>query len=57
MRRPGVAVIRGLLLDWLATGDRAGVDAAFECYITAMSPGPLPGQAVGDPPPRQRSPG
>jgi AcrR family transcriptional regulator len=32
--RLGVAVIRGLLLDWLATGDRAGVDAAFERYVT-----------------------
>jgi AcrR family transcriptional regulator len=31
--RLGVAVIRGLLLDWLATGDRAGVDAAFERYV------------------------
>ena len=55
--RLGVAVVRGLLLDLLATGEREAVDAAMECYITAMSPGPLPGQAVGDPPPRQRSPG
>jgi AcrR family transcriptional regulator len=34
--RLGVAVIRGLLLDLLATGDRAGVDAALEQFI-AMS--------------------
>jgi len=31
--RLGVAVTRGLLLDLLATGDRAGVDAAMERYI------------------------
>ncbi|MGZ6965045.1 MAG: TetR/AcrR family transcriptional regulator [Acidimicrobiia bacterium] len=31
--RLNVAVIRGLLLDWLATGDRDGVDAAFERYL------------------------
>ncbi len=30
-----VAVMRGLLLDWLATGDRAGVDAAFERYVAS----------------------
>ena len=34
--RLGVAVIRGLLLDLLATRDRAGVDAALEQFI-AMS--------------------
>ncbi len=32
--RLGVAVIRGLLLDLLATGDRQGVDAAMEVFIT-----------------------
>ncbi|MCU1486900.1 MAG: hypothetical protein JWN67_3646 [Actinomycetia bacterium] len=32
--RLGVAVTRGLLLDLLATGDRAGVDAAMEEWIT-----------------------
>jgi AcrR family transcriptional regulator len=37
--RLGVAVIRGLLLDWLATGDRPGVDAAFERYVE-MTYGP-----------------
>ncbi len=31
--RLGVAVARGLLLDLLATGDRAGVDAAMEQFI------------------------
>ncbi len=31
--RLSVAVIRGLLLDWLATNDRDAVDAAFERYI------------------------
>ena len=32
--RLGVAVTRGLLLDLLATGDREGVDAALEHWIT-----------------------
>jgi AcrR family transcriptional regulator len=36
--RLGVAVIRGLLLDLLATGDRARVDAAMEVYIEAAIP-------------------
>jgi hypothetical protein len=31
--RLAVAVIRGLLLDLLATHDRAAVDAAFERYV------------------------
>ena len=31
--RLGIAVTRGLLLDLLATGDRAGVDAALEQWI------------------------
>ena len=31
--RLDVAVIRGLLLDLLVTGDRKAADAAFECYI------------------------
>ena len=34
--RLGVAVNRGLLLDLLATGDRAAVDAAMEAYITLV---------------------
>jgi AcrR family transcriptional regulator len=36
----GVAVIRGLLLDWLATGDRDGVNAAFEHFIALAVPDP-----------------
>jgi hypothetical protein len=31
--RLGIAVTRGMLLDLLATGDRAGVDAALEHWI------------------------
>ena len=31
--RLGIAVTRGLLLDLLATGDRAGVDAAMDVHI------------------------
>ena len=31
--RLGVAVVRGLLLDLLATGDRAGVTAAYERFL------------------------
>jgi len=37
--RLGVAVVRGLLLDLLATGDRAGVDAAFEQYLAGVAVG------------------
>ena len=36
--RLGVAVVRGLLLDLLATRDRASVDAAMERYIAAVAP-------------------
>ena len=36
--RLGVAVTRGLLLDLLATQDRAAVDAAMERYIAAIAP-------------------
>jgi AcrR family transcriptional regulator len=35
--RLSVAVTRGLLLDWLATGDREGVDEAFERYVALAS--------------------
>lgn len=35
--RLGVAVVRGLLLDLLATGERDAVDAAMERYIAAFS--------------------
>jgi AcrR family transcriptional regulator len=31
--RLGLAVVRGLLLDLLATGDRKGVDAAYERFL------------------------
>ena len=31
--RLGVAVVRGLLLDLLATGDRKGVDAAYDRFL------------------------
>ncbi len=34
--RLGIAVIRGLLLDLLATGDTAGADAAHEAYVAAL---------------------
>jgi hypothetical protein len=34
--RLGIAVTRGLLLDLLATGDTAGVDAAHEHYLTGL---------------------
>ena len=37
--RLGVAVTRGLLLDLLATGDVAGVDAAMEAFIDVYSSG------------------
>ncbi|RIQ15690.1 TetR/AcrR family transcriptional regulator [Jiangella rhizosphaerae] len=39
--RLGLAVARGLLLDLLATGDRAGVDAAMEQFV-AMYAATLP---------------
>ena len=35
--RLGVAVVRGLLLDLLATGDREAVDAAMDRYIAAIT--------------------
>jgi AcrR family transcriptional regulator len=36
--RLAVAVVRGLLLDLLATGDRPGVDDALERYIASVAP-------------------
>jgi AcrR family transcriptional regulator len=45
--RLGIAVVRGLLLDLLATGDREGVDAAMERYISALAPA---SDAAGAPP-------
>ena len=35
--RLGVAVVRGLLLDQLATGDEPGVDEAFERHLAALT--------------------
>jgi AcrR family transcriptional regulator len=43
--RLGVAVVRGLLLDLLATGDREGVDAAMDRYIEALAPPPADAEA------------
>jgi hypothetical protein len=34
--RLSIAVIRGLLLDVLATGDVAGADAAHEAYLASL---------------------
>ncbi|MEZ5233511.1 MAG: helix-turn-helix domain-containing protein [Acidimicrobiales bacterium] len=42
--RLGLAVVRGLLLDLLATGDRRGTTAAFEAWLRLVSAG------LGDPP-------
>lgn len=36
--RLGLAVIRGLLLDLLATGDEAGVDAAADVFVQLLRP-------------------
>ena len=36
--RLGLAVVRGLLLDLLATGDRAGVDEAMERFLAGYHP-------------------
>lgn len=36
--RLGMAVTRGLLVDLLATGDRAGTDAAMEAFLDAFVP-------------------
>ncbi|MGI5151214.1 TetR/AcrR family transcriptional regulator [Plantactinospora sp. CA-294935] len=41
--RLGLAVIRGLLLDLLATGDRAGTDAALDAFAVGYEAGlPVP---------------
>ena len=47
--RLAVAVVRGLLLDLLATGDRAGVTEAYERFLQHVS-------ATGAPPPTGASP-
>jgi AcrR family transcriptional regulator len=46
--RLGLAVMRGLLLDLLATGDRAGVDAALEAFAESYE-GRWWGAGVGVP--------
>ncbi len=38
LARLGLAVVRGLLLDLLATEDRAGVDAAMQRWIDVVDP-------------------
>jgi AcrR family transcriptional regulator len=43
--RLNVAVVRGLLLDLLATGDRAAVDAAFELYLSRSAA--VPARSAG----------
>lgn len=55
--RLGIALTRGLLLDLLATGDRDGVDAAIERFITAFLPSrpTLPPTPPPAPPGRRRS--
>lgn len=45
--RLAVAVVRGLLLDLLATGDRAGVTEAYERYLQYASTAGAPAQASG----------
>ena len=49
--RLDVAVIRGLLLDLLLTGDRKGTDAAFGRYLALREHGPAPsGRALRNAP-------
>jgi hypothetical protein len=38
--RLGLAVIRGLLLDLVATSDEAGVNAAAEVFVSLLRSGP-----------------
>ena len=45
--RLSVAVVRGLLLDLLATGDRAGVDEAYERFLEHASTANPPAPASG----------
>ena len=42
--RLSLAVARGLLLDLLATGDRDGVDQAYERFVQLTGPSAMPGQ-------------
>lgn len=46
--RLGVAVVRGLLLDLVATGDRAGVDEADERFLARASATDAPGPEAAD---------
>jgi AcrR family transcriptional regulator len=39
LARLGLAVVRGLLLDLVATGDEAGVDAAAEAFVDMLRKG------------------
>jgi AcrR family transcriptional regulator len=45
--RLGVAAVRGLLLDLVATGDRAGVDEAYERFLQHLSATAAPTPASG----------
>ncbi len=38
--RLAIAVTRGLLLDLLATGERAAIDRATQCFLDRYRPGP-----------------
>jgi AcrR family transcriptional regulator len=46
--RLGVAVLRGLLLDLLATGDRTAVTEAYERFLQHASNRPAPAQDAAD---------
>lgn len=46
--RLGVAVVRGLLLDLLATGDRAGVDDAYERFLARARATDAPAREAAD---------
>lgn len=48
MARLGMAVIRGLLLDLVATGDREGTDRALEAFVSLLS-ADVPLSAASDP--------
>ena len=47
--RLGLAVVRGLLLDLLATGDVGAVDDAYDRFVTAIFASPTPTEPPGDP--------
>jgi AcrR family transcriptional regulator len=51
LARLGLAVTRGLLLDLVATGDDAGVDAAATAFATLLSSAPPPAPAPPEPAP------